>query len=520
MTAATHLSARTLTWPDYATLAVYFAASLGIGWWCARRRRSGRDFFLAGRNVAWWAAAISFFATGASSISFMALPAKTFQSDWMYFGSGPAQSLAGVVIGLVFVGVLRRLNLTTIFDYLERRFNRTVRWLGAALAVLLKVCGRMSVVMLLPALALATVTGLNVYVSIIVMGLVTTLYAMEGGFEAVVWTDVMQVAVTFGGVATALWFMAHGVTGGLAGIVHTGAAEGKFHMISWAPNVTEPTVWVFIGMFLGSMFTQLGDQPLMQRALATTDPAAARRTVVLGTLIGIPSTIIFFFVGTALAVFYQHHPDRLSAALPNDAIFPYFIVNELPHGVVGLIIAGLFAAAMGALSSAMNSTAAVVVTDFYAARRPDADAKTQARWARGSTLVAGLVATLIAAGIASLAVESLWDEYLKLLALIGGGFPGVFALGLMTRRANSPGVIIGALASIAVTWWVQTYTSVSVLLDAFVAIATCMVVGYGASLCFRYAPQPASLRGLTLWDMRREHEEGDAALAPEPAPAK
>jgi SSS family transporter len=498
--AGTALPVRTLAAADYVALALFFAANLGIGWWCARRRRSGGDFFLANHNVSWWAAGISFFATGASSISFMALPAKTFQTDWLVFGSGPAQSFAGLIVGLVFVGLLRRLRLVTIFDYLERRFSRPVRLLGAGLAVLLKICGRMSVVMLLPALALATVTGLNVYLSILLMGIVTTVYAMEGGFEAVVWTDVLQVTVTFGGVGAAIAFMAHGIEGGLGGILREGNTAGKFEMVSWSLDPSQPTMWVFIGMFLGSVFTQVADQPLMQRALATTDETAAKRTVILGTLIGIPSTIIFFFVGTALWVFYQAHPDRLSSALPNDAIFPYFIANEMPAGLVGLVIAALFAAAMGALSSALNASAAMIVTDFIeTVKRPKTDVQ-RARIARVTTVIAGVLATAMAAFIASLNVASLWDQYLKLLALIGGGFPGVFGLGFLTRRANAPGVLTGAIASIAITWWVQTFTNISVFLHAFIAIASCMAVGYLASLVFGRRPDPAALRGLTLWD--------------------
>jgi len=504
MTADPSLAARTLTGADYLALTLFFSLNLGIGWWCARRRRSGGDFFLGGNRIAWWAAGISFFATGASSISFMALPAKTFQTDWLVFGSGPAQSFAGLVVGLVFVGLLRRLRLITIFDYLERRFSRPVRLLGASLAVLLKICGRMSVVMLLPALALATVTGLNVYLSILLMGVVTTIYAMEGGFEAVVWTDVLQVTVTFGGVAVAIAFMARGIDGGLAGIIREGTAAGKFNMVSWSLDASQPTVWVFIGMFLGSIFTQVADQPLMQRALATTDERAARRTVILGTLMGIPSTVIFFFVGTALWVFYQAHPDRLARALPNDAIFPYFIANEMPSGMVGLVVAGLFAAAMGALSSALNSSAAMIATDFIETpgrRRSDAARSRTARW---TTVVAGMLATAMAAFIASLHVPSLWDEYLKLLALIGGGFPGVFGLGFLTRRANAPGVITGAIASIGITWWVQNYTDISVFLHAFIAIGSCMAIGYGASLLLGRRPEDAALQGLTLWNPARK----------------
>ncbi|MFI5337955.1 MAG: hypothetical protein ACHQ5A_14290, partial [Opitutales bacterium] len=193
MTAPLHIAAlspRLLAWPDYVMLAAYFTVNLGIGWWCSRRRQSSGSFFLGNGRVLWWVAAISFFATATSSISFMALPAKTYSSNWMAFGSAPAQSFAGIVVALVFVATLRRLNLTTVFGYLEQRYDRRVRLLGAGLGILLSVGGRMSVVMLLPSLALSTVTGLNVYLSILLMGTVTTIYAMEGGFEAVIWTDV------------------------------------------------------------------------------------------------------------------------------------------------------------------------------------------------------------------------------------------------------------------------------------------------------------------------------------------
>lgn len=492
---------RTLAWQDYLLLVLYFALNLGIGWWCARRKQaSSGDFFLGGHRIGWWAMAVSFFATSTSSISFMSLPARMYGADWLSSGSAPAQALAGVLVGLVFIEVLRRLNLTTIFGYLERRFDRRVRLLGAALGVLLKVGGRMSVVMLLPSIALSTVTGLDKYVCIGVMGVVTTIYAMEGGFEAVIWTDVMQVTVTCGGVAVALYFLAHGVDGGLVGVVQQGTAAGKFHAVSWAPSLTEPTMWVFCGMFLGHIFTQLGDQPLMQRMLATKDAAAARRTVITGNLIGCVGSTVFFFVGTALWAFYRAHPARLAAGLEQDAIFPYFIANELPHGVVGLIIAGLFAAAMGAMSSALNATAAIMVSDFQGALQPDASAAAQVRLARLATLVCGAIATGVAFWLAWRNVKSLWTEYFRLTALIGGGFPGVFALGLLTRRANAPGVIVGAIGSIGVTWWVQTYTATSEFLQAFVAIGSCIAIGYAASWAFAVGAEKKELRGLTLWD--------------------
>lgn len=473
---------RFLGWQDYVMLAVYFAVNLGIGWWWSRRRQSSAGYFLGNGRVGWMVAAVSFFATNTSSISFMALPAKTYQSDWLSFGSAPAQTLGGLLVGFFLVRLLRRLNITTIYAYLEWRFDRRVQLLGAGLGVLLKVGGRISVVMLLPSLALSTVTGLNVYVSIVLMGVVTTVYAMEGGFEAVIWTDVLQVIVTYGGVILALCCLVARVDGGLTGIVQTGNSAGKFHMVSWAPDLTQPTVWVFIGMFFGHIFTQLADQPLMQRMLATANEQEARRTVMLGNLLGLMSSILFFFIGTALYVFYHTHPERLAGALRNDAIFPYFIANELPPGAVGLVVAGLFAAAMGSLSSIMNATAAIVVTDFQGVLQPQATEAQRLRLARRVTLGCGVVGICMASFLASHHIPSLWDEFLKMIALVGGGFPGVFALGLLTRRAHSSGVIVGALASIGVTWWVQHYTATSVFLHGFVAVSSCIVIGYAASL--------------------------------------
>ncbi|MDR2673793.1 MAG: sodium/solute symporter [Opitutaceae bacterium] len=501
--AASTFTPRMLSLPDYVMLALYFAFNLGIGWWCARRKKnSAGDYFLGGGRVLWWAAAISFFATSTSSISFMALPAKAYDTDWLAFGSAPAQAFAGVLVGLVFVSLLRRMNMTTIYGYLDRRFDRNVRLLGAGLGVLLKVGGRMSVVLLLPSIALSTVTGLNVYLSIALMGVVTTIYALEGGFEAVIWTEVMQVVVTFGGVAIAFFFLAGGVEGGLAGIAGAGAAAGKFRAISWDFDLTQPTVPVFMGLFFATIFLQISDQPLMQRMLATASPAEARRTVVIGNLIGLASSVVFFFAGTALWAFYQANPARLAAGLPYDAIFPYFIANELPRGVVGLIVAGLFAASMGALSSILNATASVVVTDFQTLLRPQTAEAARLRLARVTTLLCGLLATGFAAWLAWLEVGSLWDQFMKLVALIGGGFPGVFALGLLTRRANAPGVITGALASIAVTGAVQYFTNTSPFFHSFVAIASCMAIGYTASLLTARASCKKDLAGLTVWDRR------------------
>jgi solute:Na+ symporter, SSS family len=499
------LEPRLLGGLDYLALCFYFSLNLGIGWWCARRKRAASgDYFLGGGRVAWWAAAISFFATATSSISFMALPAKTYSTDWGVFLSAPAQGFAGIVVGLFFVNLLRKLGVVSIFAYLERRFDRRVQLVGAGLGVLLKVFGRMSVVMLLPSLALSTVTGLNVYVSIALIGVITTIYSLEGGFEAVIWTDVLQAAVMLGGVCVALWYLGSGIDGGLASLISNAQTAGKFNPINVSSDLTQPTVPVFLALFFATIFVQIGDQPLMQRMLSTATESEARRTVILGNMIGLGGSCLFFFVGTALWGFYQQHPDRMSAGLPNDAIFPYFIANELPRGVVGFIVAGLFAAAMGALSSILNSTSAVIVSDFQGALQPKATEAQRLRVAKWTTLLCGALGIGMASWLAAQNAASLWDEFLKLIALLGGGFAGVFALGLLTRRAHANGVIIGALFSIPITWVVQHQTALNPFAHGAVAVGSCMLIGYISSILLPSRTlSDKSLEGLTLWDVTK-----------------
>jgi Na+/proline symporter len=357
--------------------------------------------------------------------------------------------------------------------------------------------------MVLPALALAAATGMDVYLSIALMGFVTTLYATEGGFEAVVWTDVIQVAMMVAGVVLIVWYAAAGVDGGLMGIVREGAEAGKFKFVSWDFNLTDVTAWVMLGYFLGCVFTTLADQPLMQRVLAAKDEPGARRTVIMGSLLALPSNAVFFFVGTALFAFYQCNPTRLQPGLPNDAIVGYFIAHELPAGVVGLIIVGIFAAAMSTLSSSLSAVAAIVTSDFAASLRPKWPEARSVLLGRWVTIISGIFATAMAMWIAHLGAASLWEQAMRLLALFGGALPGVFALGMLTRRATARGVVVGAAASIVSTLWIQNYTSINPFFHAFVAFATSLVVGYLASLFSPRTVAPDALQGLTIWDLAR-----------------
>jgi len=237
-----------LTWPDYVCIVVYFTLNLGIGWWVQKKKRtSGADYFLGGGRIPPWAGAVSWYGTAVSSVSFMALPAYAYAKDWLSMLVGPLGSGCGFIIADGFIGNIRRLKTPTIFAYLESRFSREVRMVVAGLAILLKIFGRASVIMVLPALAISAATGMNVYLSIVLMGIVTTIYSMEGGFEAVVWTDVLQVAVMFGGVALMVGYAAAGVIGSVAGIAATVYVQNYTSINAFFHSFLAFAATVFVG---------------------------------------------------------------------------------------------------------------------------------------------------------------------------------------------------------------------------------------------------------------------------------
>lgn len=497
-----------LSFVDYSIIVGFLVVSLLLGFRLGRHvKPDGHDYFLGGRRLPLWAVVVSYYATGVSAVSYMALPAYVFHNDWSPFLIGPAGALAGFLVGAFFVHILRRLNTPTIYSYLERRFCRKVRLVVAGLGILLAIFGRSAVILLLPAIALATVTGINMYLSIAVMGLVTTVYARQGGFAAVIWTDVIQTALMIGGVLLMIFFASAGLPDGFSGILRESRAADKLTLFRLENNLTDPTLWVVFAYFLGSVFTDVADQSLMQRVLAAKDLKNARRTVYFGSLAFFPSSTVYFLVGAAIFAFYKTHPDRLAEGLANDGIVIYFIAQELPVGVVGILIIAVFSAAMSTLSSSLNAAAAIAVADFSGMLHPRRAAQRTLALDRWMTTLAGLLATIMALWLASMEVRSIWDQAVRLLALFGGAIPGIFALGMLTRRASSAGAITGGAVAIALTAWLQMSTTVSAFAQTFIATSVVLIVGYTMSLLI---PEPAAIErssGLTIWDFRSKESK-------------
>lgn len=486
---------------DYAALGLYLVALVAIGVYFSRREKTTGDFFLAGRRIPWWAAGLSIYGTQLSSISFIAMPAKVFATDWVYLLVQASIVLAAFPAAWLYLPFFRRLNVTTAYEYLEARFNVAVRLFASASFILFQI-GRMAIVLFLPAIALTTVTGIDVYVSILLMGLLATLYTAMGGVEAVIWTDVLQVFVLLGGALLSLVLILTRLDGGITDLFRTAAAAGKLHVFDWKWDYTTTAVWVvLIGNFFNNLVPYTSDQAVVQRYLTTKDEASARKGIWVNAVMLVPSTLILFTLGTALWAFYGAHPQLLDPELPVDAVFPLFISQQLPVGLAGLVVAGVFAASMSTLDSSLNSVSAAIVTDFYGRFRPHVPDAPKLRLARWLTVLFGALATTVATALAASDVGSLWDAFQATMGLFGGALAGLFALGIFTRRAHGAGALVGAVASVLILAWTQQNTSAHFFLYGMIGVLSCVIVGYLASLAL--PGERKDLAGLTLSDRPR-----------------
>lgn len=471
---------------NYGVLIGYLLLSLLIGVYFSYKQKSTDDYFVGGGRIPWWASGLSVFGTLLSAITFMAIPAKAFITDWSFFTLSIAAFLITPVISFLFIPFFNKLRITTAYEFLENRFNYFARAFGS-LSFILFQFGRIGIVLLLPSLAISIVTGIPVDTSILIMGVLCILYTTFGGIEAVIWTDVMQVIVLMGGsILGVVWIMLH--TDATFGEMVTYASDrNKFNITNMDFNFTEATFWVtLIGGLASGLVTQGTDQTVVQRYLTSTNVRNSQKTLYTNAILSLPAAVIFFGLGTLLFIFYSEMPEKLSPTLSNnDALLPWYIVQELPMGVSGLLIAGVFSAAMSSISSSLNSVATAFCNDFYKRFRPSISDRKLLGVARMATIVTGVIGVLLGLWMASSNIKSLWDEFYRYLGLFTGGLGGMFLLGILTKRANAPGTLLGLAVSAALIWYISVFTNISFLMYAFFGLVSCFVFGYLFSLFFK-----------------------------------
>lgn len=493
----THRSAGfgTLNW---IVLIVYLVAMIAIGVYFSTAEHSTDEFFLAGRRVPWFAAGLSIFGTQLSAITYLSIPAKSFVSDWAYLMVNVAIVAIAPLVIYFYLPRYRRLNLTSVYQYLEHRFDVSLRLLGSAAFVLFQM-GRMAIVILLPALALAATTGLDVYLCVVLMGLLSTLYTALGGIAAVIWTDVVQSVVLLGGVVAALIVVYLAIDVPIGELFTVAAEEGKFTVAHFEWNWTGDTIAVLlIGGFFSQLVSYTSDQAVIQRYLTTPTPQKAARAIWTNAILAIPATLLFFALGTAIWMLYHAHPELAAPVTKTDQLLPRFVALHMPAGVGGLVIAGVFAAAMSSFDSSIHAMSTTITTDFYQrfGRRDDRQALRVARWL---TIILGVFGTGASIVLATFQIGSLWDTFLALVGLLGGTMAGLFALAVFTTRPAALHAWIGAAASAATLLYVHLFTEIHGLMYAPIGVTTCFIVGWLASYILparreAIPPQPSSLR--------------------------
>lgn len=441
-----------MSYIDIVVLLVYVAGITLFGAMFYRKSSSTEGFMAANRNLPGWAVGLSIFGTYLSSISFLALPGKAFANNWNAFVFSLSLPLAAWVATKYFAPLYRATRDISAYAYLERRFGYWARAYAMTFYLLTQLA-RMGTILFLIALALKGLTGWDIRVVIIVAGTLITFYTMVGGIEAVIWTDVVQAIILSVGALVSAAVLISGIPGGLGELIRVAGESDKFSLGSFGLDLTTPTFWVVLVYGIVINLQNFGiDQSYIQRYQTARSLADARQSVWVGALTYVPVSALFLFIGTALFVFYGSQPGLLPDGLTGDRVFPYFIVNQLPAGLTGLLIASLSAAAMSSVDTSINSSATILLTDVYKRLlKPDADEQSQMRFLRIATLVLGILGT----GTALLMIEikSALDTWWSLAGIFSGGMVGLFLLGAISRKAHAPQAVVAMVAGLLTIVW-------------------------------------------------------------------
>jgi solute:Na+ symporter, SSS family len=436
---------------DLTVFLIYMLAIVGFGVSFSFRKRSASDFTTGGGRLPAWAIGMSIFATFVSSISFLALPGNAYSGNWNGFVFSLSIPLAAWLAVKFFIPLYRKLGSESAYFYLEQRFGAWAR-VYASICYLLTQLARMGAIMYLLALPTQALLGWSVPTIILITGISVIIYSMLGGIEAVIWTDAIQGIVLIGGALVCLGVIFLGIPGGSSEVFQLAMESNKFSLGSFRLDFTTSTFWMILvyGLFINLQNFGI-DQSYVQRYLTAKTEQEAKKSTWLGSLLYLPVSFIFFFIGTALFAFYQAQPELLPEGISGDKVFPYFIVNQLPAGVTGLLIASIFAAGMSTVSTSINSSATVILSDHFKKYiQPNPSEKTSLRVLRLASLGMGLLSILV--GLAFNGVDSALDAWWALASIFSGGILGLFLLGLLSKTRKYQAVFAVILGVLVIAW--------------------------------------------------------------------
>lgn len=490
---------------DVLLLVAYTVGITAFGTWLGRRQKDARDYFLADRSIPWWVVCFSVIATETSVLTFISVPATAYTSDlWML------QLAGGYLIGRIAVSIILlpgyfRGELDTAYALLERRFSPTTRRFASLIFMVTRALAS-SVRLFATAIPIKLITGLPYWEAIVVTGVVTLVYTYYGGLRAVVWVDVIQMFVFFFGAGAALYALLGLVPGGWEGLVAAARPVAKLRVLHPGGGFADPK-WMLTGLVGGAFLSMAShgvDHLIVQRLLAARSLGEARRALVSSGVFILAMFSLFSVIGIGLFAFYRGR----SFATP-DEIFPRFIMEGLPPGVAGLVIAGIFSVAMSSEASALNSLASSLTHDLYAPLSGRTEPEHLMAMGKRFTLLWGVV--LIGAAILFQFASSktpIVIVALQIASFTYGGLLGGFLLGLVSRRADGRDAVTGmsiAIALMAVLWATQQFGAIPKVVDTlwFSLIGSAVTVAAGVASSRIWGSGTAAGAGDDTLSMRR-----------------
>ncbi len=403
-----------------------------------------------------WIVGLSIFATFVSSISFLALPGKAYMTNWNAFVFSLSIPFAAILTIKFFIPLYRGIGSISAYYYLEQRFGIWARTYASLCYILTQVMRTGAILMLL-ALPLNALFGWNIKTIVILTGLAVMLYSILGGIRAVIWTDAIQSIILITGAIVCAIILTFSMPEGPRQLFEIASSNHKLSFGSFGTSLKESTFWIVLiyGLFINLQNYGI-DQNYIQRYLTTGSNKEARSSALFGSLLYIPVSLLFFYIGTALFSYYSAQPDLLpeEIRITGDMVFPHFIVTGLPAGVTGLLIASVFAAGMSTVSTSLNSTATIFLTDYYKRFfNKNASEKSSMTVLYISSLLIGTAGIIVA--LALIGVKSALDTWWSLASIFSGGMLGLFLLGYISKRAGKVEAIIGVTIGVLLIIWMS-----------------------------------------------------------------
>ncbi len=473
---------------DLAVIVFYLGAVTAFGLRFRKHQRTLKDYFLAQQQISWWAISLSIVAAETSTLTIISVPGLAYEKDFRFL-----QLVVGYLVGRVAISFLLipqyfRGELVTAYQLMERRFGQKLRALTAGLFLITRAAAegvRVFAVAIVVGIALSgLLAGLSdlardVSAIAIVTGL-TLIYTYEGGMTAVIWTDVMQLAIYLSGTLVGFFTLLHLIPGGWGTVQSIAGSAGKFKVFDFSWNFYS-TYTFWSGLIGGAFLTTAShgaDQLIVQRLLAARNERESKIALMSSWIVVAAQFALFLMVGSMLFVFYKLFPPLVPFSR-TDTIFTTFVVTKMPHGISGLLISAILAAAMSNLSAALNSLSSTTVVDFYGRWRPHASEEHRLRLSRLATVGWALVLFVLA--IAARHGGKVLEVGLSIASVAYGSLLGVFLLGVLTKRTCERGAMAGMLVGFLLNMYLWLFTGVP--FTWYVALGSCatMIAGYTVS---------------------------------------